>query len=614
MSNKMMGPRPGGPGGRMATFEKPKNFKETIYKLFSYCKSWFPVIIISLVLAIVATILSTLGPDKIKDITNTITNGITSPNGIDIKEVTTIGYILIAMYVSSGLLSYIVSFLMATSTQNISKRMRGDIASKINRLPLSYFDKATTGDVLSRVTNDVDTIGQTMNHSVTTLVSAITSFLGAGIMMFITSWQLALTAIASSLLGFVIISITMKFSQNQFKEQQNKLGAIGGHIEEIYSGHNVVKAYNADESAKTKFENINNALYASAWKSQFISGLMMPLMTFISNLGYVAVCVIGAVLTMNGVISFGVIIAFMMYIRLFTQPLTQIAQGMQNLQTTVAASERVFEFLNEKELANENAKFQKFENIRGDVEFKHVKFGYIEGHTIINDFSAKISSGQKVAIVGPTGAGKTTLVNLLMRFYEVEDGEILVDGINIKDVTRSELHNQFGMVLQDTWLFEGTIRENIVYSKENVKDADVRAACKAVGLWHYIKTLPEGLNTILNEKANLSNGQRQLVTIARTMIKNNPMLILDEATSSVDTRTEIIIQKAMDKLLSGRTSFIIAHRLSTIKNADLILVMRDGDIVESGKHEELLSHNNFYSELYNSQFSFSSEQGGQSVI
>jgi ATP-binding cassette subfamily B protein len=583
-------------------FEKPKNFKETIQKLFRYCKSWFPIIIACVVLTIIATALSTFGPDKIKDMTNIITDGMKLSSGIDIKQVATIGYTLIVMYISSSILSYLVSFLMATSAQKISKSMRSDIAIKINKLPLSYFDKSSTGDVLSRVTNDVDTIGQTMNQSITNLVSAVVGILGAGTMMFITSWHLALTAIAASILGFVIMSITMKFSQGQFKEQQSKLGAIGGHIEEIYSGHNIVKAYNADVDAKVKFEEINDALYSSAWKSQFISGLMMPLMTFISNLGYVAVCVIGAILAMNGVITFGVIIAFMMYIRLFTQPLTQIAQGMQSLQTTVAASERVFEFLNEKELINENFKSKRFINVQGSVEFNHVKFGYDEGRIIINDFCAKIVPGQKVAIVGPTGAGKTTIVNLLMRFYELNSGEILIDGIPITEVTREELHNQFGMVLQDSWLFEGTIRENIVYSKENVQDEDVKRACKAVGLWHYIKTLPNGLNTIINEKANLSNGQRQLVTIARTIIKNNPMLILDEATSSVDTRTEILIQKAMDHLLKGRTSFIIAHRLSTIKNADLILVMKDGDIIESGSHDELIGYNSFYSELYNSQF------------
>lgn len=427
-------------------------------------------------------------------------------------------------------------------------------------------------------------------------------FIGSLIMMFYTNWILALTAVASTIIGFALMMIIMSKSQKHFTSQQKGLGDINGHIEEIYSGHNVVKAYNGGRGAKKTFEEINGTLYESGWKSQFLSGLMMPIMSFIGNFGYVAVCVVGAVLAMNGTISFGVIVAFMMYVRMFTQPLSQLAQAAQSLQRTAAASERVFEFFDEEELADESQKEKELKNVKGDVEFSHGRFGYSEDKTIIGDFSAKVKAGQKIAIVGPTGAGKTTIVNLLMRFYELDGGEILLDGIPAHRVTRENVHNQFCMVLQDTWLFEGTIKENIVYSKQGVTDEEVISACKAVGLHHFIKTLPAGYDTILNDKANLSEGQKQLVTIARAMIQNAPLLILDEATSSVDTRTERIVQEAMDKLTEGRTSFIIAHRLSTIRNADLILVMRDGDIVESGNHTDLLEKGGFYAELYNSQF------------
>ncbi len=480
--------------------------------------------------------------------------------------------------------------------------MRSDISTKINRLPLRYFDKTSYGDVISRVTNDVDAIGQTLNQSLDTLVRSITMFLGSLIMMFYNSWILALVAVGSTLIGFGLMALIMSKSQKYFNEQQQGLGDINGHIEEIYSGHNVVKAYNGGRKAKETFEGINKTLYGSGWKSQFMSGLMMPLMNFIGNFGYVAVCVVGAVLAMNAQITFGVIVAFMVYIRLFTQPLSQLAQSMQQLQRTAAASERVFEFFDEKELEDESHKVTKLENIKGDVEFRNVHFGYEKDNPIINDFSIKINKGQKVAIVGPTGAGKTTIVNLLMRFYELDSGEIYIDNIPISSVTRSNVHEQFCMVLQDTWLFEGTIKENIIYSKGNVSDEQVIEACKSVGIHHFIQTLPHGYNALLNDKANLSVGQKQLITIARAIIQNSPLLILDEATSSVDTRSEKLVQNAMDRLMKGRTSFVIAHRLSTIKNADLILVMKDGDILESGSHDELLSQNGFYAELYNSQF------------
>ncbi len=480
--------------------------------------------------------------------------------------------------------------------------MRADISQKMNRLPLKYFDSVSIGDVLSRVTNDVDAIGQTLNQSVGTLITAFTMLAGSLIMMFYNSWILALTAVGSSVIGFSFMMVIMKQSQKYFKQQQTELGQINGLIEEVYTGHNVVKVYNGSGQAKDAFENSNRSLYSSAWKSQFLSGLMMPLMSFVGNFGYVAVCVVGAALAMKGTITFGVIVAFMLYIRLFTQPLSQIAQAMNNLQRTAAASERVFEFLDEEELENESEKKNVLTDVKGTVEFKNVRFGYTPNKPVINNFSAKIDAGQKVAIVGPTGAGKTTMVNLLMRFYETDGGEILIDGVPVNQVPRENVHAQFSMVLQDTWIFEGTIRENIIYSKQGVTEEDVINACKTVGLHHFIMTLPKGYDTILNDKASLSEGQKQLITIARAMIQNAPLLILDEATSSVDTRTERMVQTAMDQLTKGRTSFVIAHRLSTIKNADLILVMKDGDIIESGSHEELLSKNGFYAQLYNSQF------------
>ncbi len=599
--------------GPMAAIEKPKNFKASFGKLIKYSKRHLWGIIIAILFAVAGTVLTLIGPNKISDLTDLIRNSlpvfdeinktlISLGTPVEMQKIIEIGIFLVIIYSLSAVFSYVQGFIMTTITQRLSKRMRKDISSKINKLPLKYMDSTPYGDVLSRVTNDVDTIGQTLSNSITTLVSSITLLVGSVVMMFITNWIMALTAIGASLIGFVFIALVMKFSQKHFKAQQEELGNINGHIEEVYSGHDIVNVYNGKRETKAKFEEINNRLYNSGWKSQFISGLMMPIMNFIGDFGYVAVCVVGAVLTMSGQISFGVIIAFMLYVRLFNQPLAQLAQAFNNLQSTAAASERVFEFLDEKELMDESHKKDILIDIKGNVEFKNVRFGYNPDKTIIKDFSAKVKAGQKVAIVGPTGAGKTTLVNLLMRFYEVDDGEILIDGVPISTLTRENVHDLFSMVLQDTWLFEGSVRDNIVYSKEGVTDEDVKTACKACGVHHFIKSLPHGYDSILDDNTSISAGQRQLMTIARAMIQNSPMLILDEATSSVDTRTEVLIQKAMDKLTEGRTSFVIAHRLSTIKNADLILVMKDGDIIEQGNHNDLLAKGGFYADLYNSQF------------
>lgn len=522
---------------------------------------------------------------------------------IELDAVVRVGTFLAVLYGLSLLFNYIQGFIMATVTQRVSKKLRTDISHKINRLPLSYYNRNSTGDVLSRVTNDVDLIGQMLNNSLGAFISAITSFVGALVMMFYTNWIMALSAILSTFAGFFLMALIMGKSQKHFFAQQQHIGMVNGYVEEMYSGHAIVKAYNGEKEAIRKFEEINEKLYNSAWKSQFLSGLMPPLMGFIGNFGYVVVCIVGALLATNGYITFGTIVAFMVYIRLFTNPLQQFAQIGTSLQSTAAAAERVFEFLAEEEMADESHKTTKLSSVKGDVEFRHVRFAY-EGtdKLVIKDFSVHVKPGQKVAIVGPTGAGKTTLVNLLMRFNEMNDGDILIDGVSIKDMTRENVHSLFCMVLQDTWLFEGTIRENIVYNKQGVTDEEVMNACKAVGLHHFIRSLPKGYDTMLDDKVNLSTGQKQLITIARAMIANAPMLILDEATSSVDTRTELQIQAAMDQLMAGRTSFVIAHRLSTIRNADLIMYMKDGDIVESGTHEELMKKNGYYAELYNSQF------------
>lgn len=579
---------------------KASNLSGALLKLMKFSKAYVPAIIIALIAATIGTVFQIIGPDKIKELTNEIAKGFSV--GIDLGAIYDIGMILVAYYLASALLSFLQSYIMATVTQRISKELRTGISEKINRLPFKYFDKVSYGDVLSRVTNDVDTIGQSLNRSIGTLVSSVTLLAGSVFMMFKTSWILALTAIFSSLTGFILMVVIMKKSQKYFVKQQEDLGKINGHIEEIYSNHNIVKVYNGEADANEKFEQINKDLFSSAWKSQFLSGMMMPVMGFVANFGYVAVCVVGATLTMKDIISFGVIVAFTLYVRLFTQPLNQIAQAANSLQQTGAAAERVFHFFDEEELPDESKSLKLPKDIKGDVEFRRVRFGYDKENPVIKDFNAEVRGGQKIAIVGPTGAGKTTLVNLLMRFYELDGGEIFIDEIPISSVSRENLHEQFCMVLQDTWIFEGTVNENIAYSSIEVRQEEVIKACRSVGLDSFIRTLPKGYETVLNNKISLSAGQKQLITIARAMIRNAPILILDEATSSVDTRTEVVIQKAMDRLMHDRTSFVIAHRLSTVKNADLIFVIKDGDIVESGNHEELLALDGSYAELYRSQF------------
>ena len=535
-------------------------------------------------------------PDDIKSLVEPYMN---------IDKIKSIAIFLVCIYLISAIFNYIESISMTSVSNNFARKLRSNISTKINRLPLKYFDNHSIGDTLSRVTNDVDMIAQSMNQSLSTLVSAITLFIGTVIMMFVTNAVMAITAIIASLFGFVFMFIVLGKSQKYFSAKQTELGNLNGHIEEIYSGLNVVKTYNGEELANQKFEILNNKLYKANWKSQFLSGLMMPMMSFIGNFGYVAVCIVGALLAINGYISFGVIVAFITYVRLFTSPLSQIAQAMNSLQSTAAASERVFEFLDEEEMSSEKniVKYLKKEDVTGKIEFNNVVFKYDGNENpTINNFSATALPGQKIAIVGPTGAGKTTMVNLLMKFYDINSGDIKIDGISTKELSRSNIHELFTMVLQDTWLFNGTVKENIVYNCENVSEYDVREVCKTVGLDHFIKTLPDGYDSLLSDNDSVSAGQRQLLTIARGMIQNTPFLILDEATSNVDTRTEELVQRAMDKLAEGRTSFIIAHRLSTIKNADLILVMKNGNIIEQGNHEELMRKNGFYAELYNSQF------------
>ncbi|VYU26053.1 putative ABC transporter ATP-binding protein [Finegoldia magna] len=593
---------------RQTVNEKPKKFKKTLKEMAGYLKPYFPLILIAVVASVIATILQIIGPDKLKLITDEITKGLPKivkgkpvVTAIDMDNVKSITLMLLIFYLSSLALNLLQRFIMADVTQKISKSFREEIAKKINRLPFSYFDNTTFGDILSRVTNDVDTISQSLNQSIGALLTSIVMLIGTVVMMIYNSGILTITTILSSLVGFVFITIIMKKSQKYFKEQQQNLGDINGQIEEVYTGHNVIKAYNAGARAIDEFEQTNTKLYTSAWKSQFLSGLMMPIMQFAGNFSYVMVCIVGGALAINGKISFGVIVAFMIYVRLFTNPLSDIAQSFNTLQRAAAAGERVFEFLNEDELEEENVT-EKLEKAKGEVEFKNVRFGYDPEKIIIKDFSVKVNPGEKIAIVGPTGAGKTTIVNLLMRFYEINDGQILVDGIDTKNLSRENLRDQFCMVLQDSWVFEASVRENITFGEKDITDEELIDVCKRVNLDHFIRTLPNGYDTILNDKQSLSQGQLQLLTIARAMVSHAPMLILDEATSSVDTRTEIIVQDAMDELAKGRTSFVIAHRLSTIKNADLILVMKDGDIVEKGKHDELLARDGFYAQLYNAQF------------
>lgn len=587
-----------GPG--RAPDEKPKNVKSSMADLFKYLKPWYKAIVAALILSLAGTALTLIAPDKMADLTNTIGDGLAT--GIDMSAIIKAIIIVLTIYVCASLVTCASNYVMITVMQKLAWNMRSSISEKINRMPLKYFDKVSVGDVLSRITNDVDTVSSALNSSITTLVQAVVQFVGVTIIMFATSGRLALTAIGSSVLGFVFMFSIIKRSRKYFQQQQKNLGDMNGHIEEMYSGHDIVRVYGAVKQAKDEFGRINENLYSSSWKSQFFGGLMQPFMGFIGNFGYVAVCVVGAALTMSGTIRFGTIVAFISYVKLFTNPLTQISQAANSLMSAGAAGERVFGFLNEEEMSDDSMCTAKLDNIRGEVEFDHVRFGYEEDKPVINDFSAKIKPGQKVAIVGYTGAGKTTMVNLLMRFYELWSGQIRIDGVPISEMKRSEIHSMFGMVLQDTWLFEGTYRENIVYGSKDVTDEQIKAACRLVGMDHFIMTLPDGYDTVLSDRSSLSAGQRQLLTIARAMVENAPMIILDEATSSVDTRTEALVQRAMDKLTEGRTSFVIAHRLSTIRDADLILVMDKGDVVESGTHKELLARDGLYRELYNSQF------------
>ena len=569
-------------------------------QLSPYLKGFHLFFLVAILFSVVSSIITVIGPDKLKEITDTITKGMGGV--IDIDKITSIALTLAILYGVGALVSYSSSFIISTMIQRFAERLRNAIAEKINRVPLQYFDSHEQGDTLSRVTNDVDLMTQSFNQSLVQMVSSIVLLIGSIFMMFKTDWHLAVTAIVSVFAGFALSSIIMVKSQPLFKQQQDNLAKVSGYVEEIYSGHNVVISYNGRHQAKDHFDAINQDLYHSMWKSQFFSGIMMPLMQFVGNFGYVMVCIVGAVLTINGDITIGTIVAFMTYVRIFTQPIGQMAQGITQLQSASAAMGRVFEFLDEEEMEDESQKTRQLETPKGHVTFEHVRFGYSPDKTIIHDFTAEAKPGQKVAIVGPTGAGKTTMVNLLMRFYDIQAGKITIDGVDTKAMSREEVHDAFSMVLQDTWLFEGTIRENLVFNQTDISDEAVEAATRAVGVHHFIRTLPNGYDTVLDDSVTLSVGQKQLLTIARALLKDAPLLILDEATSSIDTRTEELIQKAMDKLMEGRTSFVIAHRLSTIRNADLILVMKDGNIIEQGNHQELMSQNGFYADLYNSQF------------
>ncbi|MBR2600877.1 ABC transporter ATP-binding protein [Candidatus Saccharibacteria bacterium] len=584
--------------------EKSKDFGKAIKRVIKELKNFRVMAIIAVLIAAISSVVSIMVPNMLSNLTDKIAEGLRMD--MDFNAIWSMTIMIALFQIGSAIAGVVEGFLMTDVSNRFAQELRDRISEKINRLPLKFFDKNQTGDTLSRVTNDVDTIAQSLNESLSTIVAAIALFIGVVIMMFVTNWVMALTAIISGFVGFFFVSIVLKKSQKYFTARQKELGNINSHIEEIYSGLNVVKAYNGQKEADKEFDRLNQKVYDANRKSQFLSGLMPPMMMFIGNLGYVAVCVVGALLVMNDAITFGTIVAFIIYVRMFTSPLTQIAQSLNYLQSCAAASERVFEFLDEAEMPEQHpTQVLERDKVRGMIEFRHVKFGYDENKLIIKDFSALAKSGQKIAIVGPTGAGKTTMVNLLMRFYEINSGSIYIDGVPISELSRENVRSLFTMVLQDTWLFAGTVRDNIVYNRKGVSDEQVWNVCDRVGLSHFVKTLPKGLDSDITESESVSAGQRQLITIARGMVEDAPFLILDEATSNVDTRTEELVQKAMDKLMHGRTSFIIAHRLSTIKNADLILVMKDGNIVETGKHDELIKKNGFYAELYNSQFQIS---------
>lgn len=579
---------------------KTKSQKTSFFSNLSpYLKGYKLLFALAIVLATLSSLTTVIGPDRLKEMTDLMVKGLAG--NIDLAKIGHIAGQLAVLYVLGALVSYLASFIVTTIIQKFAQGMRNAIADKINKIPLSYFDSHTQGDTLSRVTNDVDLMTQSFNQSLVTMVASTVLLIGSLIMMFKTDWHLATTAIISVFSGFALSSIIMVKSQPLFKKQQMNLANISGYVEEIYSGHNIVTSHNARQQAKSDFQLLNDKLHSSMWKSQFFSGIMMPLMQFIGNFGYVMVCVVGAMLAIKGTITMGTIVAFMTYVRIFTQPIGQIAQGITQLQSASAAMGRVFEFLNETNMQEDKHKVLNLPKFKGYVSFEHVKFGYSDNKTIIHDFTSEAQPGQKVAIVGPTGAGKTTIVNLLMRFYDVNSGSISIDDINIQDMKRSQVHDAFSMVLQDIWLFEGTIKENLIFNQTTISDDEVQEAAKAVGVHHFIMTLPKGYDIVLDDAVTLSVGQKQLLTIARALLKNSPLLILDEATSSVDTRTEELIQKAMDKLMEGRTSFVIAHRLSTIKNADLILVMT-ALLIEQGSHDVLMSQSGFYADLYNSQF------------
>lgn len=582
--------------------EKSGGIGKAIPRLTEYMRSQLGLIIAALVLAALSAVLTIIGPDKVGEIATIMSDGLLT--GIDISAIARVGAFLAAIYVASALFGFVQHYIMAVVTLKMSYRMRGELSEKINRVPQAYINGASQGDILSRITNDVSTLQQGLTNSLPTIISAATQFVGCLIMMFVTEWRLALISLGVTLVGMVLTVLIMSRSQKYFAARQTSLGELNGYVEEMYSGHSVVRISRAGRKVGEHFDGLNAAVYDANWRSQFLSGIMQPLMNIIGNIAYVAVCVFGSVLAMNGTIRFGVIVSFILYVRLFTSPLTQMAQGLTNMQTASASAHRIFDFLEAEEMPDESGKTKQLTEVKGSVTFDHVRFSYPDNpdRIIISDFSAQVKPGQKVAIVGPTGAGKTTMVNLLMRFFDTDSGKITIDGIPISDLRRENVHSLFGMVLQDTWLFEGTVRENLVYNMEGITDERLNTVLAACGLDRFVRSLPDGLDTVLSESTSVSAGQKQLLTIARAMLQNAPMLILDEATSSVDTRTELIIQRAMDSLTKGRTSFVIAHRLSTIKNADLILVMKDGDVIESGTHDSLMAADGFYAGLYNSQF------------